>query len=97
MDATLSTLKACKWAYGILAGCRPCVPSVRAAWAAAGPAGPLFPCACRHLALSSNNIEKISSLAGMDNLQILSLGRNLIKKAREACGLPTASAAMCGA
>lgn len=36
--------------------------------------------ACRHLALSSNNIDKISSLAGMDNLQILSLGRNLLKK-----------------
>lgn len=37
--------------------------------------------ACRHLALSTNNIEKISSLAGMDSLKILSLGRNLIKKA----------------
>ncbi|KAI8464416.1 MAG: tumor suppressor, Mitostatin-domain-containing protein [Monoraphidium minutum] len=36
--------------------------------------------ACRHLALSTNNIEKISSLAGMDSLKILSLGRNLIKK-----------------
>lgn len=36
--------------------------------------------ACRHLALSTNNIEKISSLSGMDNLSILSLGRNLIKK-----------------
>ncbi|KIZ02698.1 Dynein light chain 1, axonemal [Monoraphidium neglectum] len=36
--------------------------------------------ACKHLALSTNNIEKISSLAGMDNLKILSLGRNLIKK-----------------
>ena len=35
----------------------------------------------RHLALSTNNIEKISSLAGMDALKILSLGRNLIKKA----------------
>lgn len=34
----------------------------------------------RHLALSTNNIEKISSLAGMDSLKILSLGRNLIKK-----------------
>ena len=45
MDATLSTLKACKW-----------------------------------LALSTNNIEKISSLSGMDSLQILSLGRNQIKK-----------------
>ena len=36
--------------------------------------------ACRHLALSSNNIDKISSLAGLDNLQILSMGRNLLKK-----------------
>ena len=34
----------------------------------------------RHLALSTNNIEKISSLSGLDNLQILSLGRNQIKK-----------------
>ena len=34
----------------------------------------------RHLALSTNAIEKISSLSGMDNLRILSLGRNLIKK-----------------
>ncbi len=36
--------------------------------------------ACRHLALSTNCIEKISSLSGLDNLRILSLGRNLIKK-----------------
>ena len=35
---------------------------------------------CRHLALSTNNIEKISSLTGMENLRILSLGRNCIKK-----------------
>ena len=35
---------------------------------------------CRHLALSTNNIEKISSLSGLDNLRILSLGRNQIKK-----------------
>lgn len=34
----------------------------------------------RHLTLSTNNIEKISSLSGMENLRILSLGRNLIKK-----------------
>lgn len=34
----------------------------------------------RHLALSTNSIEKISSLSGMDNLHILSLGRNLLKK-----------------
>jgi len=35
---------------------------------------------CRHLALSTNNIEKISSLTGMENLRVLSLGRNCIKK-----------------
>lgn len=40
----------------------------------------LFAPACRHLALSTNSIEKISSLSGMDNLRILSLGRNLLKK-----------------
>ena len=34
----------------------------------------------RHLALSTNSIEKIAGLAGMDALQILSLGRNLIRK-----------------
>ncbi len=33
----------------------------------------------RHLALSTNNIEKISSLSGMESLRILSLSRNLIK------------------
>jgi Leucine-rich repeat (LRR) protein len=41
---------------------------------------PSLPSKRRHLALSTNNIEKISSLAGMDSLKILSLGRNLIKK-----------------
>lgn len=34
----------------------------------------------RRLALSTNNIDRISSLAGMGKLKILSLGRNLIKK-----------------
>jgi dynein light chain 1, axonemal len=34
----------------------------------------------RRLALSTNNIDRISSLAGMNKLKILSLGRNLIKK-----------------
>lgn len=34
----------------------------------------------RHLALSTNNIEKIAGLNGLANLKILSLGRNLIKK-----------------
>ncbi|GMH37457.1 hypothetical protein BSKO_05330 [Bryopsis sp. KO-2023] len=36
--------------------------------------------ACSHVSLSTNNIEKISSLSGMDNLKVLSLGRNQIKK-----------------
>ena len=30
--------------------------------------------------LSTNNIDKISNLAGLDNLKVLSLGRNLIKR-----------------
>lgn len=34
----------------------------------------------RHLSLSTNNIDKISGLAGLENLKILSLGRNLLKK-----------------
>jgi dynein light chain 1 len=38
--------------------------------------------ACRRLALSTNNIDRIGSLAGMSKLKILSLGRNLIKKVR---------------
>jgi dynein light chain 1 len=36
--------------------------------------------ACRHLALSTNNIDKIGSLGGLESLQILSLGRNCLKK-----------------
>merc|ERR1719263_2776189 len=35
---------------------------------------------CKHLRMSSNAIGKIEGLAGMDALQILSLGRNAIKK-----------------
>jgi len=35
---------------------------------------------CRHLSLSSHSIEKISNLSGLDSLEILSLGRNQIKK-----------------
>jgi len=35
---------------------------------------------CERLALSTNNIDRISSLSGMSKLKILSLGRNLIKK-----------------
>jgi len=36
--------------------------------------------ACEHLALSSNSIDKIANLSGMENLKILSVGRNNIKK-----------------
>lgn len=36
--------------------------------------------ACKHLALSTNAIEKITGLSGMESLRILSLGRNLLKK-----------------
>lgn len=43
--------------------------------------------ACRHLSLSTNNIEKISSLTGMENLKILSLGRNCIKKIENLDGI----------
>ena len=42
---------------------------------------------CRHLALSTNNIEKISSLTGMENLKVLSLGRNCIKKVENLDGI----------
>jgi len=37
-------------------------------------------CGRRHLALSTNSIDKIAGLGGLDALQILSLGRNLIRK-----------------
>merc|ERR1711998_411538 len=43
--------------------------------------------ACEQLGLSSNNIDKIRNLAGMENLKILSLGRNLIKKLDNMDGL----------
>jgi len=35
---------------------------------------------CKQLRMSSNSIQKIEGLAGMDSLQILSLGRNMLKK-----------------
>ena len=35
---------------------------------------------CKHLRCSTNAIEKIQCLNGMDSLQILSLGRNQIRK-----------------
>ena len=34
---------------------------------------------CKHLRLSSNNIEKLTNLSLMPNLTILSVGRNLLK------------------
>ena len=36
--------------------------------------------ACERLALSTNQIDRMSSLAGMDNLKVLSLSRNLVKR-----------------
>mmetsp|Transcript_29925 Transcript_29925/g.73636 ORF Transcript_29925/g.73636 Transcript_29925/m.73636 type:complete len:192 (+) Transcript_29925:25-600(+) len=36
--------------------------------------------ACKHLALSSNCVEKITGLKGLDSLEVLSIGRNQIKK-----------------
>lgn len=36
--------------------------------------------ACRHLALSTNNLDKIGNLAGLESLETLSLGRNCLKK-----------------
>ena len=35
---------------------------------------------CKHLRLSTNSIDKITGLNGMEQLQILSLGRNQIRK-----------------
>ena len=35
---------------------------------------------CKHLSLSTNAIEKMVPISGMRNLEILSLGRNMIKK-----------------
>ena len=35
---------------------------------------------CKHLRLSTNSIDKITGLNGMEQLQILSLGRNQIKR-----------------
>jgi len=43
--------------------------------------------ACEQLGISSNNIDKIGNLAGMENLKILSIGRNLIKKLDNMDGL----------
>ena len=34
---------------------------------------------CKHLRLSTNAIDKIANLNGLDNLEILSLGRNSLK------------------
>ncbi|KAJ1626984.1 hypothetical protein T492DRAFT_842740 [Pavlovales sp. CCMP2436] len=35
---------------------------------------------CKHLRLSSNQIDRIGSLAGLESLEILSMSRNLLKK-----------------
>jgi len=35
---------------------------------------------CEHLAMSTNQIDKICNLSGMENLKVLSLGRNAIKR-----------------
>jgi dynein light chain 1 len=35
---------------------------------------------CKKLSLSTNQIDKITSVSGMDSLEILSIGRNNIKK-----------------
>jgi dynein light chain 1 len=42
---------------------------------------------CERIALSTNNIDRMTSLAGMNKLKILSLGRNLIKKVKIYGGL----------
>jgi len=39
--------------------------------------------ACERLALSTNLIDRMSSLAGMENLKILSLSRNVLKKSEK--------------
>lgn len=43
--------------------------------------------ACRHLALSTNSIDKIGSLTGLERLEILSLGRNQLKKLENLDGI----------
>ena len=35
---------------------------------------------CRQLSLSTNNIDRVAGLAGMDALEVLSLGRNCLKR-----------------
>lgn len=35
--------------------------------------------ACRHLTLSTNSLDKIGNLAGLEALETLSLGRNCLK------------------
>merc|ERR1719261_2433597 len=35
---------------------------------------------CKKLSLSTNQIDKITSVSGMDSLEVLSVGRNNIKK-----------------
>lgn len=35
---------------------------------------------CQHLSLSTNNLDKIGNLSGLERLEVLSLGRNCLKK-----------------
>lgn len=74
-----------------------CVTATRPALACAGLRAHAHPArpqdnsastlkACERLALSTNQIDRMTSLAGMDSLKILSLSRNMLKKVRRAVG-----------
>ncbi len=71
MDAALGTLRNCEYARSSLSS------------NASNFKIKLSSIHFRRLALSTNNIDRISNLAGMSRLKILSLGRNLIKKVRK--------------
>jgi hypothetical protein len=77
MDASLSSLKACTRVRAPPASTHRGLLLLGGHLGCGGGNGVR---ARRHLSLSTNNIEKITNLAGLDNLQILSLGRNQIKK-----------------
>ena len=49
---------------------------------------------CKHLRLSTNSIDKITALGGMDSLHTLSMGRNQLKKIEglEVCAMCPAAA-----
>lgn len=40
---------------------------------------------CKQLRLSTNSIDKISNLHGLDSLEILSMGRNQVDAVSERC------------